>query len=239
MRCHLNAIGLIAGENLFINHIFCVMSNHMGVSLKILGSLINIFRILVKILAEKPFICTNCGKGFKREGDLREHLTTKKNPCMKKGSTPFQCPNCGKTFKGSENLYKHMKNTKCDKQENTLVESVVQNISYQNQMMANQIHQLIPNLSDSLMLNFPADVSDEQQRKAQTHLHFNYSQKLRQHSNHPNSKQTSSHRTLLPIPKSEEYSGAKNLLEQEKVKQEEKRQVFWQHHPSEEFRNFF
>ncbi|XP_058475272.1 gastrula zinc finger protein XlCGF57.1-like [Solea solea] len=52
-------------------------------------------------VAEKPFVCTECGKGFK----LRDHL--KAHERIHTGEKPFGCSVCGRRFNQKSNLRRH------------------------------------------------------------------------------------------------------------------------------------
>ena len=49
----------------------------------------------------KPYICTLCGKGFKRNGELSSHMNTHT------GDKPFECEKCGLNFTFKGGLRKH------------------------------------------------------------------------------------------------------------------------------------
>ncbi|XP_065370531.1 transcription factor grauzone-like isoform X2 [Calliphora vicina] len=50
---------------------------------------------------ERKFKCHMCEKAFKREQDLREHIS------VHTGEALYTCPNCPMTFSSSANMYKH------------------------------------------------------------------------------------------------------------------------------------
>lgn len=52
---------------------------------------------------EKNFKCTVCDKAFKRELNLKEHMTTHT------GDVLYTCPHCPKTFNSSANMHAHRK----------------------------------------------------------------------------------------------------------------------------------
>uniref|UniRef100_A0A3P8SPT7 Zinc finger protein 526 n=1 Tax=Amphiprion percula TaxID=161767 RepID=A0A3P8SPT7_AMPPE len=52
-------------------------------------------------VAERSFICGICGKSFKKQIHVRNHIRTHT------GERPFQCSDCGKTFSSLANLMRH------------------------------------------------------------------------------------------------------------------------------------
>ncbi|KAJ8249685.1 hypothetical protein COCON_G00229010 [Conger conger] len=52
---------------------------------------------------ERPYLCTQCGKGFKWEGALNRHTL------IHTGERPYSCSQCGKTFLSSGELLKHQR----------------------------------------------------------------------------------------------------------------------------------
>jgi len=52
---------------------------------------------------EFPYICQECGRGFKKTQSLGRHLATHYE------ERPYQCNNCGKAFKTNDNLLHHMR----------------------------------------------------------------------------------------------------------------------------------
>ena len=53
--------------------------------------------------AEKPHICTECGKRFSRKDNLKRHLNTHT------GSKPFSCHHCDYSFALKQNLTTHLR----------------------------------------------------------------------------------------------------------------------------------
>lgn len=51
--------------------------------------------------AERNFVCGICGKSFKKQIHVRNHIRTHT------GERPFQCSDCGKTFSSLANLMRH------------------------------------------------------------------------------------------------------------------------------------
>ncbi|XP_050925324.1 zinc finger protein 184 isoform X14 [Lates calcarifer] len=52
---------------------------------------------------EKPFSCSQCGRGFRHKGHLQIHMR------CHTGEKPFSCSVCGKRFPRKENLVRHMR----------------------------------------------------------------------------------------------------------------------------------
>lgn len=52
-------------------------------------------------LTERNFVCCICGKSFKKQIHMRNHIRTHT------GERPFQCSDCGKTFSSLANLMRH------------------------------------------------------------------------------------------------------------------------------------
>ncbi|NWZ17061.1 ZN623 protein, partial [Agelaius phoeniceus] len=50
---------------------------------------------------ERPFLCPDCGKGFKQNSTLVTHQR------IHTGARPYECPQCGKSFTRSSHLTKH------------------------------------------------------------------------------------------------------------------------------------
>ncbi|XP_074528551.1 uncharacterized protein LOC141791795 [Halichoeres trimaculatus] len=57
---------------------------------------------VVSLTKQKPFICSECGKGFTRRGDVGRHMFVH----MKE--KPFSCSECGKRFNQKAHLTTHM-----------------------------------------------------------------------------------------------------------------------------------
>lgn len=51
---------------------------------------------------ETPYVCTICGRGYKRQHHLDAHMKTHTR------EKPFQCQECGKEFADKGNLTKHL-----------------------------------------------------------------------------------------------------------------------------------
>ncbi|KAM9309709.1 uncharacterized protein znf526 isoform 2-T3 [Pholidichthys leucotaenia] len=52
-------------------------------------------------VSERSFVCGTCGKSFKKQIHVRNHIRTHT------GERPFQCSDCGKTFSSLANLTRH------------------------------------------------------------------------------------------------------------------------------------
>uniref|UniRef100_A0A8C3MI25 Uncharacterized protein n=1 Tax=Geospiza parvula TaxID=87175 RepID=A0A8C3MI25_GEOPR len=52
---------------------------------------------------ERPFVCPDCGKGFKHKFTLITHQR------IHTGERPYECPQCGKSFTCSSHLTRHQR----------------------------------------------------------------------------------------------------------------------------------
>lgn len=59
----------------------------------------------------RKFLCTFCEKAFKKEVELKEHLT------VHLGGALYSCPFCEKTFNSKANMYSHRKRTHAEENE--------------------------------------------------------------------------------------------------------------------------
>jgi len=69
-------------------------------------------------VAERPHICTKCGKGFKTATHLKQHVR-----CVHSKERPFGCPQCGKAFARMSDLNRHVRGVH-EKNKNSLQMSV-------------------------------------------------------------------------------------------------------------------
>ncbi|XP_034043827.1 zinc finger protein 37 homolog [Thalassophryne amazonica] len=69
---------------------------------KTIGHMGIVMRNVTSRTREKSFSCSQCGKIFKRNDNLRAHMI------IHTGEKPFSCSKCGKTFNRSDNLKIHI-----------------------------------------------------------------------------------------------------------------------------------